>query len=603
MSFRRPAAVPRWAWGAGATLVQPPSGSAEAGFSTAQRPPAQWFNWQLNAVGAWIDFLRGPDVERWTRSEWGAAITGATAIPFAFESATSDAGQTASAFRFAVVGKPTGFAARVYASQTGTAWTQRTNLPASITDPFALNTFGGWWLLGALTSAGVAQIYRTAADDGTGVGAIGSAGGSWTASTMPATPTEVKAFARLGSGNVVAACATRAVYSTDLGATWADASFATTPTGNGRDVVATGSKLVWVSQDGEIFTSGDGASFTQTTSLAPGAGTWQLTAGDAATGTGEVVAWRSGQSTAVDLFRSTDGGTSFSAIAQTSAPSRITSLRWAEGVWVATSTRAPWAWVSNDLTSWRAVNVPVDTSTLGAALYGAVWDGGAWHLAGNGFGLSSGRASDPAGGAYVALDSPATLADAGSFRGRLLATTAPTNGQVYAWNSSTSRWEPTAAGSVSPLTTNGDLYTRAGGVDARLAIGSTGQVLSVSGGAPVWSSLPWASHTSTGTTTTNATTTTCGTYTVPTNSAVTIKLLVTAITSTYGASCGWELLATARNAAGTVTLEGGGAIVTGPTDGATAWTVAADVSGTSVRLRVTGAAATTIDWTARWIVG
>ncbi len=31
--------------------------------------------------------------------------------------------------------------------------------------------------------------------------------------------------------------------------------------------------------------------------------------------------------------------------------------------------------------------------------------------------------------------------------------------------------------------------------------------------------------------------------------------------------------------------------------------VTVDTSGTSLRLRVTGAGATTIDWTARWVVG
>ena len=602
MSFRRPAVVPRWAWGAGATLVQPPSGSSEVGFSTAQRPPAQWFNWQLNATGAWIDFLRGPAVERWTRSEWPAAITGATAIPFAVDAATSDAGQTASAYRFAAVGKPTGFAARVIASQTGQAWVSRTNLPAGVTGPFALATHAGRWLLGALTSLGVAQIYWTLTDDGTGVGAVGSAGGSWTSATMPASPTEVKSFTRLGSGNITAACATRAIYSADSGSTWLDCSFGSAPTGAGRDVAATGAKVVWVSQDGEVFTSGDGATFTQTTTLAAGADTWQLAAGDAATGTGEVVAWRPGKSTSVDLYRSTNSGTSWTAIPQTLAPSRLTALRFAEGVWLATSSRSPWVWVSNDLSSWRALAPPVDSSTLSAELLGIAWDGGAWTLIGNGFALQCGRAADPSSGAYVALDSPQTLSDAGSLRGRLISTTAPLNGQALVWDSASSRWTPTAT-LVSPLTTNGDLFVRAGGVDARLGIGSTGQVLTVSGGAPTWSSLPWATHTSTGTTTTNATQTTCGTYTVATGAAVSIKLLVTALESSVTASCGWELLATVRNAAGTLTIEGGGPIVSGPTDGATTWDVTLDTSGTSVRLRVTGQAGKTIDWTARWIVG
>ena len=470
MSFRRPAAVPRWAWGGAATLVQPPSGSAEAGFATRQEPPAQWFNWQFNATGAWIDFLRGPGVERWTRAAWAASLNSPSKVPFDVETGTSDAGATSSAFRFAAVGDNSSPAPRIHASQTGATWVQRTNLPAGIAGPYALKALDGRWLL-AGDNSGTTVLYYTAADDGTGAGAIGANGNAWTAATNGGTGAEVRAFAQLGSaGNIFAACATgsKGMVSSDNGATWADATFGTSPTGDGRDVVTTATKYVFVSQDGEVFTSGDGVTFAQTTTLAAGSGTWQLAAGDTATGTGEVVAWRVGQSTSVDLYRSTDSGTSFSAVTQTDAPKYITSLRWAEGVWVATSSRSPWLWVSNDLASWRALSPPVDTSSLSAALYSVAWDGGAWTAIGNGFALQCDRAADPSGGLYVASDSPSTLADAGSFRGRLLSTTAPTNGQVLAWNSSTERWTPTASGS-SPTTTRGDLIRRGASADERFA--------------------------------------------------------------------------------------------------------------------------------------
>lgn len=72
---------------------------------------------------------------------------------------------------------------------------------------------------------------------------------------------------------------------------------------------------------------------------------------------------------------------------------------------------------------------------------------------------------------------------------------------------------PGAAGGASPLTTNGDIYVRAGGVDARLAVGSTPQYLGVTSGLPAWKSFPWATHTSTGVQTTDATQTTCGSCT------------------------------------------------------------------------------------------
>jgi hypothetical protein len=45
----------------------------------------------------------------------------------------------------------------------------------------------------------------------------------------------------------------------------------------------------------------------------------------------------------------------------------------------------------------------------------------------------------------------------------------------------------TAYGNISPMTTKGDLeYESAPGVASRLAVGSAGQVLGVSGGAPAW---------------------------------------------------------------------------------------------------------------------
>jgi hypothetical protein len=43
-----------------------------------------------------------------------------------------------------------------------------------------------------------------------------------------------------------------------------------------------------------------------------------------------------------------------------------------------------------------------------------------------------------------------------------------------------------AGGGSSPLTTNGDLYTRISGVDARLAIGTSAQTLHVVSGLPAW---------------------------------------------------------------------------------------------------------------------
>ena len=158
-------------------------------------------------------------------------------------------------------------------------------------------------------------------------------------------------------------------------------------------------------------------------------------------------------------------------------------------------------------------------------------------------------------------------------------------------------------GGSSPLTTDGDLYARAAGVDARLPVGSSGQVLRVSGGLPAWASLPWLADASTGTTTADATQTTCGSYTVPNNAGVAIELRVHAERDDLTAGAAWTLRAHAINNAGTVAISGGVVDVDGPTGDAVSWSVTLDVSGTSVRLRVTGEAATDVSWTARWIVG
>lgn len=43
---------------------------------------------------------------------------------------------------------------------------------------------------------------------------------------------------------------------------------------------------------------------------------------------------------------------------------------------------------------------------------------------------------------------------------------------------------------ITPLTTNGDIWTYTGGIDARLGVGTTGQVLGVVAGLPAWTGVP-----------------------------------------------------------------------------------------------------------------
>ena len=65
-----------------------------------------------------------------------------------------------------------------------------------------------------------------------------------------------------------------------------------------------------------------------------------------------------------------------------------------------------------------------------------------------------------------------------------------TTGQVLKKNTNADMdfvWSADSAGMTNPMTTTGDtIYSSSGSTPARLAIGSTGQVLTVSGGIPAW---------------------------------------------------------------------------------------------------------------------
>jgi len=86
-----------------------------------------------------------------------------------------------------------------------------------------------------------------------------------------------------------------------------------------------------------------------------------------------------------------------------------------------------------------------------------------------------------------------------------------TSGQVLKKNSNTDMdfvWSADSAGMTNPMTTTGDtIYSSSGSTPARLGIGTTGQVLTVSGGLPAWASPASGSLTLLSTTTLTGTST------------------------------------------------------------------------------------------------
>ena len=96
--------------------------------------------------------------------------------------------------------------------------------------------------------------------------------------------------------------------------------------------------------------------------------------------------------------------------------------------------------------------------------------------------------------------------------------------------------------------------------------------------------------------TTDATVTNLDTFTLASNTGVHVSWMVMAVKSDMTQGAGYVVTAVFRNNAGTV-AQVGTTQVTSLEDAST-WDVTADNSTTTIRLRVTGVAATTIQWTA-----
>lgn len=171
---------------------------------------------------------------------------------------------------------------------------------------------------------------------------------------------------------------------------------------------------------------------------------------------------------------------------------------------------------------------------------------------------------------------------------------------------------------ADPLTTNGDLLVRAGGVTTRLPVGASpnSYVLNLVAGAPAWAQVsltagvtgvlpiangglgsatpPFTSvidaveHTTNNGSTYHLLTISCATG----SRAYTFRGTVSAAKSDYSNAYAWDIIATVSHD-GAVTLRG--AVIT-PTDPSGPYTVSCDINGSNLRVAVNGVAATDVKW-------
>jgi len=614
----RPTRMPRFAWSASAVLVEPISSIADDGLPAGYKVPAQWLNYLFHHSLAWSDYLRGPGWGAWTRAAHGGNAATFTSITGLAVDADDTRAQQ-QRYRYAITGAASGPVAKIAVSKNGLTWQDRA-VPTGADSLAGIAQVGVYWVTWGLVGA-TDTAWSTPVHDGSSASAIGASSASdWTAvAALGGLPlrgvvkggSDIYALQRGSAGQY------NVVGSADDGTTWPYSAGTSWGSGSGRATSIayddSRSRHIVASSIGQVaslpplstFPTGGGALGTM--AGIPTDARVQLVVGgpsDART----LLAWasyREDGTTALSatlLWRSTDGGTTWSAITVPTAwGATITDIAHVDGSWIATQSAAPYLWRSDDDgQNWERLPLPVAEESSWA-LYRAVYADGQIVATGLTWTVYSSRASATSPGTWTSRE-PSYLADAGYLRGRTIATTAPTNGQTLAWNNSTSQWEPATAAS-SPTTTRGDLIVRGASADQRLAVGASGRVLRSDGTDPAWAQLaatdvtglPWTAPLAPDDgQTTDATTTTIATIATTTDKGHALDLVVSATQSDRSAQVAFKILASVTNVAGTCTVRN--QLITADDGGASGWAAVLDVSGTNIRVRVTGALATTIDW-------
>lgn len=485
--MKRPGrAPPQWAYAApDGAIVEPLAGKAAVGYvggADGDIPPAGWFNYHFNLLGQWMGFLAGPSLTVWSTWNLPAPDTAYTPPHFAAVDAVSQ-NSTEARYRYAVAAVDA-TSACVLVSRTGQDWVLRRNLPGDPTDaPRGIAAASFWYLW---TDD---NIYATQRDDpayptsGVGASALRDAGLDWGTATLPVGHGTVRGLACWADAGgsvakVYATTSTDMLVSDEGGLTYT----AVTVPGrqSGRDIAysADGVTCVEISSnagDGYIVRL-EGIATTpaswvhqQTLSSVGAETSWRLAAGPVADDlTSSFVAFKTG-TTNPRLHVSVDSGATWAVVPVSVADGvpvslgNLTSIRHEDGVWVATSTVWPYAWTSSDLERWLPLPVPVGESD--SPLYGVVFGGGSWLLLSAIRATQGAPAVDASPEGYSPSTRAAVLGDAGWLRGRKISLTAPTDGQVYAYDSGSGTFVPTtpSAGSTYTVRTKTTTYTALAG--------------------------------------------------------------------------------------------------------------------------------------------
>jgi len=444
---KRPTIVPLFASNAGADqVIEPVESVRNDGFSTDDRPPAQWFNWLFYHLGTWVDFLRGPSTSSWQRFETGSpGIFRAAA-----DSATAESSSSMRSVRriVAIPGSPSD-GGPIYVSERGQLWTELTPQQSGGTLGYISGVFwtGGSWLISS-TKSGSGRIWRTTPDQGVS-SAIEDDANNWSSVLGAGVTTGVGCFA-LGESTIVAGCATKILYSVDDGASWAAASLGTATVSVFVEIVYTGQVWIGITLAGEVYKATDPtATWTKITTVTSTLGTsWGL-----ATDGETVVAYPTGSPASESWIISTDQGATWSTFAAPDVRS-VSQLQFYDSAWYLAALRVPFFLSANilDAASFVPSRLPVHTFIAGSpssnpGVNFAVLSEGAWHLfLHDGSVLVGDRAADLTPGPWVPDDTPAQLHDAAYLRGQYVSNSAPSDGDVLTWDAGSTSWVPTAGG-------------------------------------------------------------------------------------------------------------------------------------------------------------